>query len=158
MKKVSLLLASLVALVVLVPATVSAATSSTTATTTAPAQKTTVTGFITNNKQPVKNADVTVICNNNALYTSTDKTGLYSVTFKKGKCAVGATVNVTATKKKLGGVSSTKIVAGTSKLNVAIVNVAVPEFGLITGAGAAIVGGGALLYARRKQNAGAYFA
>jgi hypothetical protein len=144
MRKAFLILASLLTLVAVTPATASAATD-------ALAQKTTVTGFITNNGKAVKNAGVTVICNNNALYATTDKTGLYSVTFKKGKCPVGATANVTAAKNKLGGVSQTKVIAGTAKLNVAIVNVAVPEFGLITGVTAAVLGGGALLYARRNS-------
>ena len=157
MKKLSILLATLAAIVVLAPTTASAATSTTT-TNTPPAPKTTVTGFITNNGQPVKNADVTVICNNNAKYATTDKTGLYKVNFGNNKCPVGATANVTASKKKLGGVASIKITSGTAKRNVAIVNVAVPEFGVVTGIAAAVLGGGALLYARRKQNASANFA
>jgi hypothetical protein len=118
--------------------------------------KTSVSGVIMNNGKPVKGAHVTVVCDNNARSTKTNNAGQYNVTFPKGDCNVGDTVTVVASKGGKGGVSSGKVTTGTVKLNVAIVNVALPELGLVTGAGAALTAGAGFLVVRRKfaaQNA-----
>ena len=112
--------------------------------------KTSVSGVITNDNKPVKGAHVTVVCNNYARSTKTNNAGQYSVTFAKGQCPVGDTVTVVASKSGKGGVNTTKVTTGTTKLNVAIVNVALPELGLVTGAGAAVVSGAGFLVVRRK--------
>ncbi|HEY8999169.1 MAG TPA: hypothetical protein VIM53_02525 [Candidatus Saccharimonadales bacterium] len=112
--------------------------------------KTSVSGVIDNNGKPVKGAHVTVVCNNYSRSTKTNNAGQYSVTFAKGQCAVGDTVTVVASKGGKGGVSSGKVTADTMKLNVVIVNVALPELGLVTGAGAVLTAGAGFLVVRRK--------
>lgn len=140
MKKVLAFLASIGVVTVLAPAAAFAA----------PAQ-TIVTGTVTNNGHTVKGAKVTVVCNNHSRTTKTDKNGGYSVSFPKAQCPDGAKATVVATKNKMGGVSSGNVNSVTTKLNVAIVNVALPEFGVITGVGAMTVGAGLFMVMRRKQ-------
>lgn len=140
MKKVLAFLASVGALSVLAPAAVFAA----------PAQ-TIVTGTVTNNGHAVKHAKVTVVCNNHSRTTTSDKNGGYSVSFPKNQCPDGAKATVVATKNKMGGVSSGNVNSVTTKLNVAIVNVALPEFGVVTGVGAMAAGAGLFMVMRRKQ-------
>ena len=122
------------------------------ATTPATVQNTKVRGVVTNNGKPVKNAKVTVICKNVTKYAETDRHGDYEVTYRKDKCPVGSTVHVTATKRRLGGVSSTTVAGATARVNLAVVNVSVPEFGAVTGAAAVGTGVGALLYIRSRHN------
>ena len=112
--------------------------------------KTNVSGVIMNNGAPVKGAHVTVVCNNYARSTKTNNAGQYSVTFGKGQCPVGDTVTVVASKGGKGGVNSGKVTTGTVKLNVAIVNVALPELGLATGVGSLFAAGAGFLVVRRK--------
>jgi hypothetical protein len=115
--------------------------------------KTDVSGVITNNGKAVKGAHVTVVCNNYARSTTTGNGGTYSVTFAKGQCPVGSTVTVVASKGGKGGVSNTKISSFSVNLNVAIVNVQLPELGLVTGAGATVAAGAGFLVIRRKYAA-----
>ena len=113
--------------------------------------KTTVSGIISNNGKPVRGARVTVVCNGRARTARTNKNGEYLVNFNKGQCPIGSKVTVVATYKGEGGVNSSTVTAGTVKMNVAIVNVALPELGLITGFGGLAVAGGAFFVVRRRQ-------
>lgn len=113
---------------------------------------TVVGGQVTNNGSSVDGAKVTVVCNGHQKKTTTDASGVYAVQFKIANCPAGSSVSVDATKKKEGAGHST----GTAnpldtQLNVAIVNVALPELGLLTGMGALIAGGGALFAIRRRN-------
>ena len=110
-----------------------------------------VSGVVTNNGQPITGAHVTVVCNNNNLTDNTDTTGTYVVQFTDTECPAGAKVTVVATDGSLGGTNSGVANALTTRLNVSIINVALPEFGVVTGIGAAIVGGGALMVIRRRH-------
>jgi hypothetical protein len=148
-KKLLMLLAVLGVVGVLAPASAFAAAPSATPAT--PGVATQIDGIVTNNGKPVKNAKVTIVCNGHAKSTTTTKTGAYSVKFKAGQCAVGSKVTVVATKKGSGGVGSGIVSAGTVKLNVSIVNVALPEFGLITGFAGAAAAIAAFFVIRRRQ-------
>jgi hypothetical protein len=121
------------------------------ATTLAASAKTDITGTVTNNGHVVSGAKVTVVCGNNAKTDTSDSSGAYLVTFTVAKCPVGSVVHVTAKKGKLGGYSQKTVTATTTKLNVAVVNVALPELGWTTGAGALLVAGGAFTIVRRRQ-------
>lgn len=139
-KKLLSALMSGFALAVLVPAS-----------TFALASKTDVTGVVTNNGHPVSGAHVTVICDNNVKKTTTDGSGTYLVQYKIAKCPKGATVHVTATKSKEGGNNTGISNPVTTKLNVALVNVSLPEFGLITAGIATLIAGAAFVVVRRRQ-------
>jgi hypothetical protein len=116
--------------------------------------KTDITGVVSNNGHPVSGAKVTVVCNNNARHDTTDGTGTYLVQFPATKCPAGAHATVVATKGKKGGTNSETIHSTTNKLNVNIINVSLPEFGLVAGVGASLIGGGAFLVIRRRQLSG----
>ena len=143
-KRILAALASGLAVAVLLPAATFAASA-----------RTEVSGVVTNNGSPVKGAEVVVICDSNAKDTKTDKTGTYLVQYAAVKCPNGATAHVTATAGSLGGNNSGSVNGLTEKLNVAIVNVSVvPEFGLITGLAATILGGAGYLVIRRHETSG----
>lgn len=110
-----------------------------------------VTGVVTESHVAVAGAHVTVTCNGKVEMDSTDSAGSYRVAFAKADCDFGTTVKVVASKDGKSGVASGTMQGITTKLNLAIVNVSVPEFttiGLIT-AGAA--GLGFMTYMRRRQ-------
>ena len=97
-----------------------------------------------------KGVDVTVQCNGNTLHDKTNKSGTYLVQFTKKQCPKNATVTVIATYNGITGSSTGKATKETNELNVAIVNVALPEVGMVTGVGATLLGGGALYTIRRR--------
>jgi hypothetical protein len=139
MSKMRVLLASAALAVAILPA----------ASLAAPGQ-TDVTGTVTNNGHPVSGAKVTVICDNNAKKTTTDSNGVYLAVYKEAKCPAGSTVSVTATKGHKGGVKDGKANPVTTLLNVALINVALPELGIATGALALIGAAGAFMVTRRR--------
>jgi hypothetical protein len=116
----------------------------------APSQ-TDISGTVTNNGKAVDGANVTVVCNNNDRKDTTNAEGGYLVHFITTECPNGAQATVVATDGKKGGTNDGKVNDLTSKLNVSIINVALPEFGLITAFGAAVIGGGAFMIMRRRQ-------
>lgn len=117
----------------------------------APAQ-TDVTGVVTENHVAVVDATVTVLCNGNTeVDTLTDAHGSYLVTFPSAQCPFGSTVKVTAQKDGKSGVTSGTVQGITTKLNLAIVNVAIPEYGLIGTILAGSAGLGFMVYMRRRQ-------
>ncbi|HVQ44307.1 MAG TPA: hypothetical protein VMT30_05070 [Candidatus Saccharimonadia bacterium] len=114
--------------------------------------QTDVTGVITENSIAVAGATVTVTCNGNAqVDTTTDAHGSYLVVFPVADCAFGDTVKVVAKKGGKSGVSSGTVTGITTKLNLAIVNVSIPEFGLLGSLMAGTAGIGMLAYMRRRQ-------
>lgn len=115
------------------------------------AAQTNITGTVTNNGNPVAAANVVVVCNSNSRSDDTDTSGGYLVQFTAAECPSGKNATVVATKDNKGGTNSKTVTAQTSKLNVAIVNVALPEFGVVAGMGAAVIGGGAFMVIRKKQ-------
>lgn len=110
-----------------------------------------VTGVITENQVAVAGATVTVLCNGHTEVDTTDAKGSYLVTYPSNDCPFGTTVKVTAKKGTKSGVASGTVQGITTKLNLAIVNVSIPEFGLVGGLLAGGAGVGTLAYARRRQ-------
>lgn len=109
-----------------------------------------VTGTVTENQAAVAGADVTVTCNGQTKMDTSDNWGSYRVDFPKGDCDFGSTVKVVATKNGKSGVASGTLQGITTKLNLAIVNVSVPEMGTM-GLVVAGVAGLGFMYMRRRQ-------
>jgi hypothetical protein len=117
-----------------------------------PSGTTYIAGTITHNGSPVSGASVAVTCNSNVLDSSTTVAGGYIVQFPSGECPDSSTAGVAASKGALGGSNSGTVYGLTTDINLALVNVSlVPELGLITGVGAAVLGGGAFLVIRRQN-------
>lgn len=112
-----------------------------------------VSGVVTNNSNgnPISGAKVTTVCDNTSLSDTTDSTGTYLVQYSATDCPNGAKATVIAVDGNLGGTNSGTINALTAKLNVGIINVSVPEFGLITGAAGLLVAGGAFAIIRQRH-------
>lgn len=110
-----------------------------------------VTGVVTKNQMAVAGASVTVLCNGNTETDTTDAQGSYLVTYPSGQCPFGSTVKVTAVKGGASGVASGTVTGVTTKLNLAIVNVSIPEYGTIGAILAAGTGIGFISYMRRRQ-------
>jgi len=113
--------------------------------------QTDVTGVITESQAAVAGASVTILCNGHPRSDTTDAFGSYLAVFPIGHCPLGQTVKVTAEKNGKSGVTSGTVQGITTKLNLAIVNVSIPEYGTI---GALIAGGagiGMIAYTRRRQ-------
>ena len=113
--------------------------------------QTDVTGVVTENHVAVAGASVTVVCNSHTRTDTTDAMGSYLVTFPSGECPFGSTVKVTAEKDGRSGVRSGTVRGITTKLNLAIVNVEIPEYGLIGAITAGGAGLGMIGYMRRRQ-------
>lgn len=125
-----------------------------TATSYATPPTTDVTGVVTEKHVPVANATVKVTCNGNTQWDTTDAHGSYLVMFPAGDCPFGSTVKVVAEKNGKSGVASGTVRGITTKLNLAIVNVDIPEFGAFGAAAAGGLGIGTLAYMRRRQKNG----
>lgn len=113
--------------------------------------QTNVTGVVTENQMAVAGASVTVLCNGHTETDTSNAQGSYLVTYPSADCPFGSTVKVTAKKDNKSGVASGTVQGITTKLNLAIVNVAIPEYGLLGGLIASGAGLGMLMYARRRQ-------
>jgi hypothetical protein len=114
-----------------------------------PAQ-TDVTGVITKDFAAVAGAMVEVTCGGTTKTDTTDGSGSYLVTFTTAECPFGPTVKVVAKKGGYSGVGSGTVHGITTKLNIAIVNVSIPEYGWIGGIVAAGAGIGAIAFTRRR--------
>jgi len=97
----------------------------------------------------VSGATVIVSCNSEVDSTTSDTDGIYEVEFSDSTCTVGDNVTVTASKDGMVG-SNTSVVKSYTTVNLAIVNVSIPEFGTIT-AGLALLGGAAVHYWRKRK-------
>lgn len=121
----------------------------------ADAPQTTVTGVINDlgsPPQPVAGAMVTVVCNGVTKTDTTDASGAYLVNFTAAQCPLGSALKITAKKGTMSGGQIGAVVGVTTKLNLGIVNVSIPEYGLIGGVLAATAGVGAILFARRRYS------
>lgn len=114
--------------------------------------QTNVTGTVTANSTPINGANVTVTCGTHSGSDTTGSDGVYLVTFDAVDCPANSTVNVEAQKGSANGFNSGKANKITTKLNVALVNVSLPEMGLVTGTAAMAAVGGAFLVIRRRKN------
>ena len=94
---------------------------------------------------------VTVTCKGIVRTDTTDASGSYLVSFTTAQCPFGSTVKVVAKKGGETGVSSGTVQGLTTKLNVAIVNVSIPEYGLFGTIMAGGAGLGLMAYMRRRQ-------
>lgn len=112
---------------------------------------TAVTGVVTKNQTAVANADVSVQCNGHTEMDTTDNKGSYLATFAAADCPFGSTVKVVAKKGGESGVASGTVQGVTTKLNLSIVNVEVPEYGLISALTAGGIGIGLIAYMRRRE-------
>lgn len=115
-----------------------------------------VQGVVTgSDNSPVVGAGVSVTCNNVTNTTSTDGSGHYHVEFENGTCQVGYAVTVDASKDSQSGSNSgymqwQEANEGSVTINVVLAGSPdVPEFGVITGAFAALTSGGLFLLKRR---------
>lgn len=141
-RKLSILIATLASLVVLAPSSALAQVPTD--------PLTNVTGVVTYNNMLVPDAHVTVECEGHTMQDITNDKGTYLVSFAGDDCPKDSFVSVTAQKDSRGGSSSGYVVALTTKLNVTIINVAIPEFGTIAGVSAAFTAGGAFLISRKR--------
>ena len=112
--------------------------------------QTDVTGVITDAGVPVDAADVKVKCGTTTKMDTTDAFGSYLVTFTFAECPTGSTVTVTATKGPKSGTNTGTVVGITTKLNIGLVNVDIPEYGFIGAVLATGAGAGAIFFARRR--------
>jgi len=120
----------------------------------AAASQSNVTGVITENSVAVAGAMVTGLCNGNTeVDGSTDAFGSYLLVFPRAQCPFGSTVKVTAKKGSKSGVNTGTVRGITTKLNLAIVNVSIPEMGLLGSLMAGGSGLGLLTYMRRRRQA-----
>jgi hypothetical protein len=149
MKKYLLTVVLIAAALVVIPTAASFASSS------APKGVTQVTGAVTNNGQAVKGAKVSVTCVSTTKNTKTDKTGTYLVQFNAKKCPLGSVITAAASKGKQSGSKTGTATSYTPQLNVALINISIPEFSTVLGIVALVVAAGAFLSIRsRKTNAG----
>lgn len=120
----------------------------------AAAPQTDITGVVTENHVAIGNANVSVWCNGNTQMDTTDAFGSYLAIFTTAECPFGSTAKVTAEKDGKSGVMTGTVQGLTTKLNLAIVNVSIPEYGLL----GAVVAGGAgvamITFMRRRQDQG----
>lgn len=128
-----------------------ASASITTATAHAAPPQTSITGVVTENQMSVAGASVTVVCNGHTETDTTNAQGAYLVNYLSADCPFGVTVKVTATKDGKSGVKSGTVRGITTKLNLAIVDVEIPEYGIIGALAAGGTGVGMVYYIRRRQ-------
>ena len=114
----------------------------------------TVTVYQADSTTVVPSAAVTVTCTHGTDFvrtTTSNGAGVYSVVFPASQCAVGDLVTVEAVSGSADG-SNTGTVDHTGRclVNTGIVNVSIPEFGLIA-ASVAVVGALGIFIYRRKN-------
>jgi len=101
----------------------------------------------------VVGADVSVDCNGNMKYDTSDSDGLYSVAYDLVDCAGGDYVEVAAEKDSVGSGSASGYVCDADEeecpFNVALIDVTIPEFGVLAGAVALIGALGIIAYKRQ---------
>ena len=112
--------------------------------------ETDVTGVITDAGVPVAGATVTVKCGAFTKMDTTDAFGSYLVSFTFAQCPPGSTVTVTAMKGAKTGTKTGTVIGVTTKLNIGLVNVDIPEYGIIGAAIATGAGIGAIAFTRRR--------
>jgi len=146
MRRVSLLVASAIALaaLALVPAAAFASG--------VPAAKTFIEGTVTHLGAPVSGATVTVVCNGVTQTGVTNGHGGYKFQDSQSNWPDGATVTATATNGSLTGSNTGTVNRRNAQINMAVVDVsAVPEFGAIAGVSALLLGAVAFVFIRRRR-------
>lgn len=112
-----------------------------------------VLGTVYDGEGPVSGAAVNVTCNAIVKSTISDVDGTYLVTYPQEDCGFNTAVHVVATKDDLTGENdgltciSSEICDG---IPVALVDVTIPEFGIIAG-GIALIGALGIFIYKRKQ-------
>jgi hypothetical protein len=113
-----------------------------------------VTGTVTDGSSvPVSGATVSITCMSESATTSTDVSGNYIAQLNNPSCIAGSIAYVTATKDGQTGHNSGAVCAIGEEgcdINVAFVDVQIPEFGLIA-ASVAVVGALGIFIYRRKD-------
>jgi hypothetical protein len=111
-----------------------------------------VSGNVSNNGKDVSGASITATCKTASGTSSTQSNGDYFVVLTPdGVCKAGDTVTVNASQGAATGQSTGTFSNYGADVNIALVNVSVPEFALITGVGAVLLGGGAFMIIRRRN-------
>ena len=110
-----------------------------------------VTGVIAHNNEPMADAEVTVMCGGATETDVTDQGGSYLVAFAAADCPLGSVTHINAKKGSLSGSASGDVQGVTTRLNTAVVNASLPEYGLIGGILAAGVGIGLVAFTRRRH-------
>ncbi len=114
-----------------------------------------VAGHVSQGGADVSGATVTATCKTASGGPVTTKpNGDYSLTLSpSGVCTPTDKVTVSASKGAASGQTSQPYGTGTlaEGVNIALVNVSIPEFGVIAGVSAAVLGGGAFMVIRRKH-------
>ena len=106
--------------------------------------------------ETIADANVIVTCYKGDTYpvltAVTNEYGDYVVNFESTTCSVGNTVRVDAEKEGIGSGSGEGVVdeSNSISLNLAIINVTVPEFGLIVGALTILSAVGIFFFVRRE--------
>ncbi|MFA6005276.1 MAG: hypothetical protein WC775_02205 [Patescibacteria group bacterium] len=121
----------------------------------APVEQTIVNGQVKDGaNNPVSGASVQTNCNGNVRNTSTNGDGKYQTVYTGTECPVNTVVTAQATAGSQSGGGSGQVQevinTGTVIINVALINIAVPEFGLMTGAVAAVGSLAVFLKMRKK--------
>ena len=118
--------------------------------------KTIVAGTIFNEDytETMEEANVTVSCVHDNV-TSVETTlsaldGVYGVEFYVAECGEGDTVSVYAEKGEMSGTETGIVHDFDLTVNLAIINVTIPEFGLLIGAFTLVAGAGIFFLVRRK--------
>jgi hypothetical protein len=112
---------------------------------------TTLRGTISEGTQSVSGATVVITCNGHSPSVFSINGASYSSQFSSSLCPIGATATVQATKGSASGIVTVPVTGVNQTINVNIIAVAVPEFGLMAGVVAAIASAGVLLVVRRRQ-------
>lgn len=112
---------------------------------------TVINGTVTNGGTPVNHANVNVTCNGHTLATATDSHGSYTVSFSSGLCGLNNKVTVVASVGNLSGSNSGTVQGNSCNTDVTVINVSVPEFGLLTTISGSVISGGAFLAIRRRS-------
>jgi hypothetical protein len=116
--------------------------------------ETDVSGVVTEGGVTVAGATVTAKCGATTKMDITNASGTYLVSFTFAQCPPGSTVTVTAKKGTHSGTATGKVVGLTTKLNVGLINVSIPEYSWIGGVIATGAGIGAIAFTRRRYAQG----
>lgn len=112
--------------------------------------ETDVTGIVTDGGTPVPGAMVTVKCGATTKTDTTNASGTYLVSFTAAECPPGSLVTVAAKKGTKAGTTTGRVVGITTKLNVGLVNIEIPEYGWLGGLLALGAGTGTVIFVRRR--------
>jgi len=105
---------------------------------------------------PVNSGSVFVQCNGFSRNATIQANGTYAVSFPQTECITGNTVTASASTSEGSGANSapvqdTNVNGPVVDLDIAVIDISVPEFGLIGGIVSAMGAAGAFMYMRAKQ-------